>query len=110
MGYITSAFKVNSGRNASNPHADWEKKIAPRVRDRIIKDLAAISAKLVPQGGVNKVGGVKHFHSLAAEAQKHGVSIGSLRGLVNPGHYAQVDEANTEFAAIAGEIIRRTGI
>jgi cellulose biosynthesis protein BcsQ len=25
LGYITSAFKVNSGRTAANPHADWER-------------------------------------------------------------------------------------
>jgi cellulose biosynthesis protein BcsQ len=110
LGYITSAFKVNAGRNAADPHADWEKKIAPRVRDRIIKDLEVISDKLVPQGGVNKVGGVKHFHSLAASAQQHGVAIGDLRGSVNPGHYAQVDEAKAEFLVLAREIVRRTGI
>ena len=33
LGYITSAFKVNSGRNAANPHTEWENKIAPRVHD-----------------------------------------------------------------------------
>jgi cellulose biosynthesis protein BcsQ len=33
LGYITSAFKVNSGRNAADPHAEWESKIAPRVRE-----------------------------------------------------------------------------
>lgn len=110
LGYITSAFKVNAGRNAANPHAEWERKIAPRVRDRIIKDLAAIDASLVPQGGVYKIGGVKHFHSLAPEAQKYGVAIGRLRGHVNPGHYSQVDEARTEFAHIAGEIVKRAGI
>jgi cellulose biosynthesis protein BcsQ len=110
MGYITSAFKVNSGRNAANPHADWEKKLAPRVRDRIIKDLAAIDPELVPQGGANKLGGVKHFHSLAPEAQKHGVAIGKLRGIVNPGHYPQVDEAKSEFAHISNEIIKRAGL
>lgn len=110
LGYITSAFKVNAGRNASSPHADWEKKIAPRVRDRIIKDLAAINSKLVPHGSGNKVGGVKHFHSLAPEAQKFGVGIGKLRGKVNPGHYPQVDEAKAEFGDIAAEIIKRAGI
>jgi cellulose biosynthesis protein BcsQ len=110
LGYITSAFKVNSGRNAANPHADWERKLAPRVRDRIIKDLAAIDPVLVPHTGSNKVGGVKHFHSLAPEAQKHGVAIGALRGLVNPGHYAQVDEAKAEFEQIAGEITRRASL
>jgi cellulose biosynthesis protein BcsQ len=64
LGYITSAFKVNSGRNAANPHAEWERKIAPRVKDRIVSDLAAIDERLVPHGGGNKVGGVKHFHTL----------------------------------------------
>lgn len=110
IGYITSAFKVNSGRNAASPHADWEKKIAPRVRDRIIKDLSSIDPKLVPHSGGNKVGGIKHFHSLAPEAQKHGLPIGGLRGYVNPGHYAQVDEALRQFQAIGAEIIRRTGL
>jgi hypothetical protein len=110
LGYVTSAFKVNSGRNAANPHADWEKKIAPRVRDRIIRELGAVDPALIPFGGSNKVGGVKHFHSLAPEAQKHGVAIGSLRGLVNPGHYAQVDEARTAFGNIASEVARRAGL
>lgn len=109
LGYITSAFKVNAGRNAADPHAEWEAKIAPRVRDRITKDLAAIDQNLVPQGG-NKVGGIKNFHSLAPAAQKFGVALGSLRGRVNPGHYGQVDLAKEEFAQIAREIMRRGGI
>lgn len=110
LGYITSAFKVNSGRNAADPHADWENKIAPRVTNRIIKDLAAIDPTLVPYAGANKVGGVKHFHSLAPQAQKFGVSIGALRGLVNSGHYAQVDEAHAEFLAVAREIAKRAAL
>lgn len=110
MGYITSAFKVNAGRNAANPHAEWERKIAPRVRDRIVTELAAIDASLVPAGAANKLGGVKHFHSLAPEAQRKGLAIGQLRGHVNPGHYAQVDEAQGEFAALAREIAHRAGI
>jgi hypothetical protein len=109
LGYIASAFKVRSGRNAANPHAEWEAKIAPRVRDRIIKDLEPLGKSLVPQGG-NKVGGVKHFHSLAPDAQKFGLPIGSLRGHVNAGHYAQVDEAASEFETLAKEIIRRAGL
>ena len=79
LGYITSAFKVNAGRNAADPHAEWEAKIAPRVRDRITKDLAAIDQKLVPQGG-NKVGGIKNFHSLAPAAQKFGVALAPGEG------------------------------
>lgn len=109
LGYITSAFKVNSGRNAANPHAEWEAKIAPRVRDRIARDLAAIDPALVPAGG-NKVGGVKNFHSLAPAAQKYGVALGALSGLVNPGHTEQIREAHAEFATIAREIIRRAGL
>lgn len=110
LGYITSAFKVNSGRNATDPHADWEKKIAPRVRDRIIKELTAVNPKLVPSGGGNKIGGVKHFHSLAPEAQKFGLAIGSLQGHVNSGHNHQIKEANLQFGALAKEIVNRTGI
>jgi cellulose biosynthesis protein BcsQ len=110
LGYITSAFKVSSGSSATNPHAEWERKIAPRVVSSIIKNLEAIDKDLVPPPGGNKIGGVKHFHSLAPEAQKHGVAIGALRGLVNPGNYGQVDEARAQFAAIAREIVRRTGI
>ncbi len=109
MGYITSAFKVNAGRNATDPHADWENKIAPRVRLRIINELEKIDRNLVPQGG-NKIGGIKHFHSLAPEAQKYGRPLGMLRGCVNSGHYPQVDEALREFYEVTREIIRRTGI
>lgn len=110
LGYITSAYKVRAGRSAANFHAEWEAKIAPRVRDRVVKELEAIGRTLVPQGGSNKLGGVKHFHSLAPAAQKHRVPIGSLRGFVNPGHYVQVDEAAAEFGSLAKEIIRRVGL
>ena len=109
LGYIASAYKVNAGRNAAKPHDDWERKIAPRVRDRIIKDIEAVDAALIPPNGANKVGGVKNFHSLAADAQRLGLSIGNLRGHVNTGHYPQVDEAKAEFAGVAKEIIRRLG-
>ncbi|MEO1150716.1 MAG: AAA family ATPase [Pseudomonadota bacterium] len=110
LGYITSAFKVKAGRNAANPHAEWERKIAPRVTNRIVKDLRQINPKLVPQNGSFKIGGIKHFQSLAPEAQHHGVAIGELRGLVNPGHYMQVDEAKIQFDKLASEIIKRAGI
>jgi hypothetical protein len=109
LGYVTSAFKVNAGRNAANPHADWEKRIAPRVRDRVVEPLRAIDVRLAPSEG-NKIGAIKHFQSLAPEAQKHAIAIGKLRGLVNPGHYGQVDEAATEFAQLAHEILRRIGL
>ena len=109
-GYITSAFKIHTGKSAANPHADWEKKIAPRVRDRVVSVLGEVNENLVPNFGSNKIGGVKHFHSLAPQAQKYGVAIGKLRGLVNPGHYETVDEARSTFTVLAKEIIRRSGI
>jgi cellulose biosynthesis protein BcsQ len=110
IGYITSAFKVSTGANAADPHAEWERKIAPRVRDRIVKDLQAVDAALVPDNGGNKIGGVKHYQSLAPAAQKEHVAIGQLRGFVNSGHYATVDAAGEQFAAIAREILNRTAV
>jgi cellulose biosynthesis protein BcsQ len=109
LGYITSAFKVNTGRNAANPHAQWEALIAPRVRDRIARDLAAIDANLVPHGG-NKIGGIKNFHSLAPDAQRLGLPIRELHGEVNPGHNNQIREVAAEFDQAAREIIRRAGL
>lgn len=109
LGYITSAYKVKAGQSATDPHSKWEKLIAPRVRDRIVEDLRAVDPKLVPQSG-NKLGSIKHFHSLAPHAQKHGVAMGNLRGLVNSGNNTQIDEAKTEFRLLAHEIIKRTGI
>jgi hypothetical protein len=53
---------------------------------------------------------VKHFHSLAPQAQSFGVAIGDLRGRVNPGHYLQVDEAAAEFSALAKMVALRAGI
>lgn len=111
MGYITSAYKVNTGRNAASPHAEWERKIAPRVRDRIIADLRAVDPALVPVPGMkNKIGGVKHFQSLAAESQHQGLAIGQLKGRVNPGHNATIADALQTFQAIAREISVRAGI
>jgi cellulose biosynthesis protein BcsQ len=109
LGYITSAFKVNAGRNAANPHASWEARIAPRVRDRIVKELSALDKDLVPSGP-NKIGGVKNFHSLAPQAQEFGIGIGSLKGHVNPDHSSQIKEAQKQFGALADEIARRAGI
>lgn len=59
---------------------------------------------------LSRIGGVKHFQSLAPAAQEHGVPIGKLRGRVNPGHYPQIDEAGHEFSVLAREIIRRADI
>jgi hypothetical protein len=109
MGYITSAYKVRTGKHATDPHADWEKKIAPRVRDRIIEVIKEIDPNLVPQNG-NKLGQIKHYQSLAASAQQHGVAIGKLRGLVNPGNYMAVDEAAADFRGLAKDIAAKAGL
>lgn len=109
LGYVASAFKVSSGRRKASPHTHWEGKIAPRVSKRVVDELRAVDRKLVT-GYPNKLGDVKHFHSLAASAQECGVPISRLRGKVNSGHYEQVDEAAAEFRLLAREIIKRTGI
>jgi len=109
LGYISSAFKVSSGMRKANPHSYWEAKIAPRVKARVVDELKAVDASLVLPHP-NKLGDVKNFHSLAASAQDVGMAIAKLRGHVNSGHYPQVDEAKTEFAALAKEIVKRTGI
>ncbi len=109
LGYVTSAYKVSSGRIATRPHEYWEAKIAPRVRDCIIEDLRSVHPALVPQTN-NKIAAIKDFHSLAPQAQAQGVAIGKLRGHVNPGYYAQIDEAADEFDGLARELVRRMDI
>lgn len=109
LGYITSAYKVASGRAATRPHEYWEAKIAPRVRDRIVADLRKVDPSLVPHGS-NKIGAIKNFQSLAPQAQSSGVAIGKLRGHVNPGCNAQVEEAASEFDHLARELLKRMGL
>jgi hypothetical protein len=109
LGYITSAYKVASGRLATRPHEYWEAKIAPRVRDRIVEDLRKVDPALVPFG-TNKIGAIKNFQSLAPQAQLHGVPIGKLKGKVNPGYYSQAEEAEAEFDHLARELAKRMKI
>lgn len=109
LGYITSAYKVSSGRNSTKPHDYWEGKIAPRVRDRVVNALRAVDPSLVPYAS-NKLAAIKDFHSLAPQAQDYGLALGKLRGRVNSGYNAQIDEAKIEFEALAREIRKRTGI
>lgn len=109
LGYITSAYKVLSGRNATAPHDYWEARIAPRVRDRIVTDLREVNPALVPFGA-NKLAAIKNFHSLAPQAQTYGVPIGHLKGKVNPGYYEQIEEAVSEFDELAREMARRMGL
>lgn len=109
LGYITSSYKVASGRIATHPHEYWEAKIAPRVRDKIVADLRAVDSALVPHGS-NKIGAIKNFQSLAPQAQSVGIAIGKLKGHVNGGYYDQIEEANKEFDDLAREIIKRMGL
>lgn len=108
LGYITSAYKVSSGRNSTKPHEYWEGKIAPRVRDRVVDALRVVNPSLAPHAS-NKLAAVKDFHSLAPQAQEYGVAIGKLRGMVNSGYNNQIEEACDQFAALAREIRKRTG-
>jgi cellulose biosynthesis protein BcsQ len=66
LGYITSSYKVSSGRQATRPHEYWEAKIAPRVRDRIVEDIRKVDASLVPEGG-NKLEPVIKFIRLESK-------------------------------------------
>lgn len=109
LGYVTSAYKVVSGRASTKPHDFWEKKIAPRVSSRVIDVLRAADPTLVPHA-TNKVGAVKDFHSLAPQAQESKLPIGRLRGYVNSGYNAQIAEAQDEFATLALEFVKRTGL
>lgn len=109
LGYITSAYKVSSGRIATRPHEYWEKKIAPRVRECIVEDLRKVHESLVPTSSY-KIAAIKDFHSLAPQAQANGVAIGKLKGHVNPGYYPQVEEAASEFEALASELVKRMDI
>jgi cellulose biosynthesis protein BcsQ len=109
LGYITSAYKVSSGRTATRPHEYWEARIAPRVRDRIVADLRRVDPALVPFGH-NKIAAIKNFQSLAPQAQEFGLAIGKLKGTVNPGYYGQVEEAAAEFDDLARAVAHRMGI
>ncbi len=109
LGYITSAYKVSSGRIATRPHEYWEKKIAPRVRDCIVEDLRKVHPALVPQA-TNKIAAIKDFHSLAPQAQTNGLAMGKLKGHINPGYYPQVEEAAAEFQDLARELLKRMDI
>lgn len=109
LGYVTSAYKVSSGRNSTKPHEHWEGKIAPRVKNRVVDALRGIDETLAPFPG-SKLASIKDFHSLAPQAQEYGLAIGDLRGHVNSGYNNQVDEAAAEFAGLATAIKKRMGL
>lgn len=108
-GYVTSAYKVKSGGKKAKPHQFWESKIAPRVKLKIVDVLSKVDEHLsLP--APHKLGDVKHFHSLAADAQQLKLPLSKLRGKVNPGHNAQIAKAKTTFDQIAQTLIARLGI
>jgi cellulose biosynthesis protein BcsQ len=109
LGYITSAYKVSSGRVPTRPHEYWEKKIAPRVRDSIVDVLRKTHPHLVPHAN-NKIAAIKDFHSLSPQAQAMGLAMGKLRGSINPGYYPQVEEAAAEFQDLAQELLQRMNL
>ncbi|WP_431702162.1 ParA family protein [Pseudomonas sp. BR20] len=109
LGYVTSAYKVSSGRISTRPHDYWESKIAPRVKNRVVDVLRAVDPTTVPFPS-NKLAAIKDFHSLAPQAQEYGLAIGKLRTHVNSGYNAQILEAATEFSGLATIIRKRMGI
>jgi cellulose biosynthesis protein BcsQ len=109
LGYITSAYKVSSGRVPTRPHEFWEKKIAPRVRESIVEVLRKTHPQLVPHVS-NKIAAIKDFHSLAPQAQTKGLAMGKLKGSINPGYYPQVEEAAAEFEDLGQELLQRMKI
>ena len=109
LGYITSAYKVSSGRVPTRPHEFWEKKIAPRVRECIVEVLRGTHPQLAPHAN-NKIAAIKDFHSLSPQAQTNGVAMGKLKGSINPGYYPQVEEAAAEFENLALELLDRMKI
>lgn len=109
LGYVTSAFKQFKKKEnlKTDPHEFWEKKIGSRVKMKIVDILEDenISDAVLHHG--QKLGEVKHYHSLAASAQREQVGIGELRGLVNPGQNEAVEYAAENFATLAREIAKR---
>ena len=106
LGYVASAYKVKRGGKSAKPHEHWEAKIAPRVKQRIVSVLGELGADFKTKPPY-KLGEVKHFQSLAADAQKLKLPFSELRGKVNPGHNAQIVIAAETFDGIARELLGR---
>lgn len=106
LGYVASAYKVKRGGKSAKPHEHWEAKIGPRVKQKIVDVLSDLGEdfKVDPP---YKLGEVKHFQSLAADAQKLKLPFSELRGRVNPGHNAQIVKAASVFDQIAREVLLR---
>lgn len=105
LGYIVSAFKAYGG-SKTKPHEYWENKIAPRVKHRIIDVLSAVDPGLVLSPPY-KIADVKHFQSLPAIAQDHGMPIGWLTGSMASGYGPETTKARTHFRSVAANIMKR---
>jgi cellulose biosynthesis protein BcsQ len=106
LGYILQRFRVYGGALSEgySQYAALLDKAAQAdiatVLRKIDKDLASTSVSH------NKLGQVKDFGKLAAQAQTQGVAFGSVSG----GTPYQKEEATREFEAIAQRIIERTSL
>lgn len=109
LGYVASAYKVKRGGKSAKPHEHWEGKIAPRVKVRIVDVLESLGGDFKVQPPY-KLGEIKHFQSLAADAQKLKLPFSELRGKVNPGHNHQIAKAAQVFSEVATKVAERARI
>jgi cellulose biosynthesis protein BcsQ len=105
IGYVCSAYKVYGGKKAQ-PHEYWERMLPSRVKLRVVDELRSVNGGLAGDPPY-KLGDLKHFHSLAALAQEHGVPIRKLRGIADSGQYPQIDEIAGQVREIAQAILKR---
>jgi cellulose biosynthesis protein BcsQ len=109
LGYISTAFKVY-GRTHAKAHEHWERKLPARVRTRLVDRIAEVDPALTDSlNGKLKVGNIKHFASLPARAQEHGLALRLLGEHVN-GHDEQIEDAEKQFRVMAAELRKRMGI
>ena len=108
LGYIASAFKVSTGQRKAGAHEFWENKLASRVTRRVADEIKQVAPRLVHVPPL-KIGDVKHYHSLAPDAQRLGVAISKLKGRINSGRNRQIEGARKDFDALARAVQRRLG-
>jgi cellulose biosynthesis protein BcsQ len=109
LGYVSTAFKVY-GSTRAKAHEYWERKLPGRVRTRLVDRFAEVDPLLISRiNGKLKVADVKHFASLPARAQEHGVALRRLGEFVK-GHDEQIEDAEKQFRLMAAELLKRMGI
>ncbi|MFZ5893409.1 MAG: ParA family protein [Myxococcota bacterium] len=105
LGYLVSAFKAYGGSKASS-HLFWESRIAPRVKSRVV-DVLGKERDIHVVKPPYKLAEVKHYQSLATEAQNIGLPLGWLRSHVNSGYNPEIASAQEQFLSIAQSVLRR---